>query len=118
MSRYDYLYIDKCHFKNLSEQELNDIDSLEFQTKDLDREYLEYSVGVDGLLVYMDYHYELVESEIGMFSMQLRRMNDGIVKSNHTGIVMFYGKPYEHIYNFQAKFTKGKLIYIRLLSIE
>jgi len=30
---------------------------------------------------------------------------------------MFYGKPYESIYTFQAKFTKGEIKYIRLLSI-
>lgn len=116
MSRYDYIYIDTSHFKGLADKELSEIDGLEFQTKDLDREFLEYNVGKDGKLFFMDYHYELEDSD-GFFKKVMIRVNDGPVDSNHTGVVMFYGKPYEKMYTFQAKFTKGELKYIRLLSI-
>jgi len=116
VSRYDYIRIDTIHFKGLTEKELSEIDGLEFQTKDLEREFLEYHVGKDGKLTYMDYHYELEEHD-GFFSKKLVRVDDGQVVSNHTGVVMFYGKPYERLYTFQAKFTKGEIKYIRLLSI-
>ena len=116
MSRYDYIYVNSSHFNGLSDEELREIDGLEFQTKDLEREFLEYNVGEDGQLSYMDYHYELIDSE-GLFKNMLSRIEDGIVNSTHTGVVMFYGKPYEKLYTFQAKFTKGELKYIRLLSI-
>lgn len=116
MSRYDYIYIDSSHFKGLTDKEISEIDGLEFQTKDLEREFLEYNVGSDGMLSYMDYYYELVDSD-GLFKKMLSRIEKGIVYSTHTGVVMFYGKPYEKMYTFQAKFTKGELKYIRLLSI-
>lgn len=116
MSRYDYIYIDSSHFKGLSDEELREIDGLEFQTKDLEREFLEYNVGKDGILFFIDYHYELIDGN-GLFKKMLSRIEDGRVNSTHTGAVMFYGKPYERIYTFQAKFTKGELKYIRLLSI-
>jgi len=73
-------------------------------------------VGKDGKLTYMDYHYELVDND-GFFKKILSRVDDGQVSSSHTGVVMFYGKPYESLYTFQAKFTKGEIKYIRLLSI-
>jgi hypothetical protein len=116
VSRYDYIRIDTIHFKGLTEKELSEIDGLEFQTKDLEREFLEYHVGKDGKLTYMDYHYELVDND-GFFKKILSRVDDGQVSSSHTGVVMFYGKPYESLYTFQAKFTKGEIKYIRLLSI-
>lgn len=116
MSRYDYIKISINHFKSLTSEQACDIDGLEFQTKDLDREYLDYMVDEDGVLFFMDYHYELQDSD-GLFKKMLVRIEDGIVRSSHTGPVMFYGKPYDKIYTFQAKFTKGELKYIRLLSI-
>jgi len=116
VSRYDYIRIDTTHFEGLADKELSEIDGLEFQTKDLEREFLEYNVGKDGVLTYMDYHYELEDSD-GFFSKMLVRIDDGQVVSNYTGVVMFYGKPYERMYTFQAKFTKGEIKYIRLLSI-
>lgn len=116
-SRYDYLEVDGSLFSGLSENELEEIDGLEFQTKDLEREYLVYYLTEGGYLFYEDYHYELVDSNAGLFSKVLRRVSDGIKESRFTGVIMFYGKPYEKMYNFQAKLTNGKLKYIRLLSI-
>jgi len=117
LSRYDYIEIDNSLFSGLSEEELSEIDGLEFQTKDLDREYLFYYITKDGNLYYEDYHYELVEGT-GFFSRQLKRISDGIKESNFSGLVLFYGKPYESMYKFQARITNGKLKYIRLLSIK
>lgn len=115
MSRYDYIYIHISHFKNLSEDTLEELNGLEFQTKDLDREFLEYEVREDGELYYEDYHYELVECD-GILAKKLERVLDGIKKSNFTGIIVFYGKPYEIFYTFKAKITNGKLNYVRLVS--
>jgi len=119
MSRYDYIYIDISLFEKvskLSEQDLDDISNLEFQTKDLEREFLKYFIGEDRQLYYEDFHYELVDSD-GLFSKSMRKIDDGIVKDNFTGVIMFYGKPYESMYTFHAKITNGELKYIRLLSI-
>ena len=117
MSRYDYLYIHTSHFKGLSEQELSDLSGLEFQTKDLEREFLVYTVNENGTLSYEDFEYELRDSDNKIFSKVFYRVPLGIIETNFTGVVMFYGKPYESMYTFQAKFTNGKLKYIKLLSI-
>ena len=115
MKRYDYIYIHISHFKNLTPEELVEINGLEFQTKDLDREFLEYEVREDGELYYEDYHYELMDCD-GLFAKKLERVMDGIKKSDFTGMIVFYGKPYEIFYTFKARITKGKLNYIRLVS--
>lgn len=121
MSRYDYIYIADDLLKEvvgLDKEDLSDLSRLEFQTKDLDREFLEYFIDADKKLHYEDFYYELVDSIVdGLFNKQLRKVDLGTVKSNFTGIVMFYGKPYESMYTFHAKITNGELKYIRLISI-
>lgn len=117
MSRYDYIYVNSSHFKNLTDSEMSDIEGLEFQTKDLQREFLQYDISADGILCYQDFHYELVDNkEDGLFTKSMRRVYDGVVKETFTGEVVFYGKPYESMYIFLARFTNGKLDYIRLLN--
>lgn len=121
MSRYDYIYIADDLLKDvtgLEKEDVSDLSRLEFQTKDLDREFLEYFIDADKKLYYEDFYYELVDAIVdGLFNKQLRKVDLGTVKSNFTGIVMFYGKPYEKMYTFHAKITNGELKYIRLLSI-
>lgn len=121
MSRYDYIYIADDLLKDvtgLDKEDISDVSGLEFQTKDLDREFLEYFINDDKKLYYEDFYYELVDSIVeGLFSKQLRKIEIGTVRSNFTGIVMFYGKPYEQMYTFHAKITNGELKYIRLISI-
>lgn len=121
MSRYDYIYIADDLLKEVSgldKEDVSDLSRLEFQTKDLDREFLEYFIDADKKLYYEDFYYELVDAIVdGLFNKQLRKVDLGTVKSNFTGIVMFYGKPYEQMYTFHAKITNGELKYIRLLSI-
>lgn len=121
MSRYDYIYIADDLLKEVSgldKEDVSDLSRLEFQTKDLDREFLEYFIDADKKLYYEDFYYELVDAIVdGLFNKQLRKVDLGTVKSNFTGIVMFYGKPYEQMYTFHAKITNGELKYIRLISI-
>jgi hypothetical protein len=121
VSRYDYIYISKDLFKGvagLNDEDIIDIEGLEFQTKDLEREFLEYFIDSERQLYYEDFYYELVDAtEDGLFSKQLRKVEIGTKKHNFTGIVMFYGKPYEQMYTFHAKITNGELKYIRLISI-
>lgn len=119
MSRFDYIKIHASHFVGLAitEDELSQLDGLEFQTKDLEREFLDYVVDEDGILSYEDFMYELKDADNGLFNKVLCRIPLGKVITNHTGVVMFYGKPYESMYTLQAKFTNGRLKYVRLLSI-
>lgn len=121
MSRYDYIYIADDLLKEISgldKEDISDLSRLEFQTKDLDREFLEYFIDADKKLYYEDFYYELVDSIVdGLFNKQLRKVDLGTERSNFTGIIMFYGKPYERMYTFHAKITNGELKYIRLLSI-
>jgi hypothetical protein len=121
VSRFDYIYIADSLLKEvtgLDSQDISDLSRLEFQTKDLDREFLEYFIDDDKRLHYEDFYYELVDSIVdGLFNKQMRKVDLGTVKSNFTGIIMFYGKPYEQMYTFHAKITNGELKYIRLLSI-
>lgn len=121
MSRYDYIYIADDLLKEVSgldKEDISDLSRLEFQTKDLEREFLEYFIDEDKKLYYEDFYYELVDAIVdGLFNKQMRKVDLGTVKSNFTGIVMFYGKPYEKMYTFHAKITNGELKYIRLISI-
>jgi len=121
VSRYDYIYIADDLLKEvtgLDKEDVSDLSRLEFQTKDLEREFLEYFIDEDKKLYYEDFYYELVDAIVdGLFNKQMRRVDLGTVKSNFTGIVMFYGKPYEQMYTFHAKITNGELKYIRLISI-
>lgn len=121
MSRYDFIYIADDLLKEVSgldKEDISDLSRLEFQTKDLDREFLEYFIDADKKLYYEDFYYELVDSIVdGLFNKQLRKVDLGTERSNFTGIIMFYGKPYERMYTFHAKITNGELKYIRLLSI-
>lgn len=117
MSRYDYIEVNRSLFKGLSEEELREIDGLEFQTKDLEREYINYYLTESGNMFMRDYHYELVDTpDKVLFKKSLRRIEHGIESCNFSGVIEFYGKPYESFYRFQAKITNGKLKYIRLLS--
>jgi hypothetical protein len=121
VSRYDYIYIADDLLKEVSgldKEDISDLSRLEFQTKDLEREFLEYFIDEDKKLYYEDFYYELVDAIVdGLFNKQMRKVDLGTVKSNFTGIVMFYGKPYEKMYTFHAKITNGELKYIRLISI-
>lgn len=108
MSRYDYIKISDSLLPVNGLQRI-DLSGLEFQTKDLDREYLDYTIDEGGNLSYMDYEYELIETPENFFRFKMNRVNKGIINSDYTGYIKFYGKPYEIFYIFKAKFTNGKL---------
>jgi hypothetical protein len=108
MSRYDYIKISDSLLPVNGLQRL-DLSGLEFQTKDLDREFLDYVIDESGLLSYTDYEYELLEEQHSFFKLKIRKVMKDVVISNFTGVIKFYGKPYEIFYIFKAKFTDGKL---------
>jgi hypothetical protein len=118
MGRYDKLKINAKLLPTSSAQELEDLTDLEFQTKDLDREFLEYYVGDDGYLYYEDFEYEMksTNNPDGLFSIELTKINQRTKKSYYTGDIKFYGKPYEIFYTFSARFTDGKLESVDLFS--
>jgi len=106
MSRYDYIRISNNLLPVNSFQKM-DLSNLEFQTKSLDREFLEYNIDDTGKLSYMDYEYEMVETNDSIFKYKLKRKNLQSIDSSHTGDVLFYGKPYETAYVFRAVFEQG-----------
>lgn len=112
MSRYDYIKIENVQILPVNGLQARDLDGLEFQTKDLDREYLEYVICSDNILRFMDYKYEIEETDNSFFKIRLKRKDLGVKDSNHTGVVIFYGKPYETIYIFKATFDSGKMLSI------
>jgi hypothetical protein len=108
MSRYDYINISD-NLLPVNGFQRHDLSGLEFQTKDLDREFLDYVIDGEGNLSYMDYEYQLVETAGNFFRFSMNRVNKGVINSDYTGLIKFYGKPYEIFYIFKAKFTNGKL---------
>ena len=118
MGRYDTLKINANLLPTSSVEELHDLSDLEFQTKDLDREFLQFYVGEDGYLYYEDFEYEMkpTSNPNGLFSIELTKINQRTKKSYHTGNIKFYGKPYEVFYTFSARFTDGKLESVDLFS--
>lgn len=111
MSRYDYIKI-REELLPVNSFQRRDLSNLEFQTKSLDNEFLEYDIDENGKLTYMDYEYELVETEEDIFKFKLRRKNITTKDSAHTGEVIFYGKPYDVFYIFKAHFNEGVMLSI------
>lgn len=120
MGRFDTFKIDNVLLPISDAQELEDLNELVFQTKDLDKEFLDYFVDEKGNLMYEDFEYQMTPSENpnGLFSMTLTKTKQINKKSYHTGEVVFYGKPYETFYTFKATFHDGMLQKVDLLSKE
>ena len=55
MGRFDSFKINAKLLPTSNAQELEDLTDLEFQTKDLEREFLDYFVGEDGYLYFEDF---------------------------------------------------------------
>lgn len=108
MSRYDYIRVSENLLPVNTFQRM-DLSNLEFQTKSLDNEFLEYTIDDSGTLKYMDYEYDIVETDDPIFKFKLKRKNLQIKDSEYTGSVVFYGKPYETMYVFRAELVEGKL---------
>ena len=120
MGRYDSFKISATLLPMSNVEELEDLTDLEFQTKDLDREFLTYEVKEDGLLYYEDFENEMnaINNDNSLFSVELKKINQVTKKSYHTGDVEFYGKPYEIFYTFKAHFHDGKLESVIFISKE
>ena len=120
MGRYDYFRINANLLPTSNAQELEDLTDLEFQTKDLDKEFLEYYVGEDGYLYFKDFEYEMsaTDNPESLFSVELKKVNETIKKSYYSGDIEFYGKPYELFYTFKASFVDGKLTTVDLIDKE
>ena len=120
MGRYDYFRINANLLPTSSAQELQDLTDLEFQTKDLDKEFLEYYVGEDGYLYFKDFEYAMTPTDNpeGLISVALKKVNETIKKSYYSGTIEFYGKPYEIFYTFKATFVDGKLTTVDLVGKE
>lgn len=120
MGRFDTLKINTRFLPISDAQELEDLSDLEFQTKDLEKEFLDYEVGEDGYLYFEDYEYEIVPNNNSdkLFRIGLVKINQTIKKSYHTGDVTFYGKPWEYMYTFKAHFQDGKLERVDLITKE
>lgn len=118
MGRYDTFRINAKLLPTSNVQELEDLQDLEFQTKDLEREFLDYFVGDDGYLYFDDFEYEMkpTDNPDGLFSIELTKINQATKKSYYTGDIKFYGKPYETFYTFSANFENGKLQSVYLFS--
>jgi len=111
MSRYDYIKI-KEELLPVNSFQRRDLSNLEFQTKSLDNEFLEYDIDETGKLTYMDYEYELVETDEDIFKFKLSRKNINTKESTYTGEVIFYGKPYDVFYIFKSNFKEGVMFSI------
>jgi len=115
--RYDYLCVHSSNFKTLSEDELDELWGLEFQTRSLDREFLPYRLSYDKILYYQDFHYELVDNDgTGLFCKSLKEVRGAMKRSYFTGTIRFYGKPYEQMYVFDAFVYNGELKEIKLIK--
>ncbi len=83
MGRFDTLKINTRFLPISDAQELEDLSDLEFQTKDLEKQFLEYEVGEDGYLYYEDYEYEMTPSDNpnGLFNISLKKINQAIPRN-------------------------------------
>jgi|LauGreDrversion4_2_1035121.scaffolds.fasta_scaffold20059_6 hypothetical protein len=117
MGMFDYIHInvDMLPVPNKIKPVL---DKCEFQTKSLFNQLIDVYIKDDCTIEYMEYHYENIPEEQrpfpnepgikGMFG-SIRKVEDGLVASNHTGIIEFYTFAYEKWYEFSAKVVDGKV---------
>jgi len=83
----------------------------DYQTKSLDNELTEIYINDDGSLTKMNYHYEMNENVgHGLFN-SIKRIDDGLVTLDYTGIINFYTnvKQNDSWYEYNATFINGKL---------
>jgi len=120
MGRYDTLKINTKFLPILDAQELEDLTDIEFQTKDLEREFLDYEIGDDGYLYYEDFEYEMkaTDNPESFFSVELKKINQKIKKSYYSGDIIFYGKPWDKMYYFKANLQNGKLERVDFINKE
>lgn len=133
MGMFDHLFIDTDMLPVSEEEKIKLGKDKEWQTKDFDCILTEIYITRDGELKINTWNYEEVPKEerpypdddgiMGLIG-SLRRVNEELKTLNHHGRVRFYsylGDPNDDSmewYEFEAKFTDGKLVEIKRIKDE
>jgi hypothetical protein len=122
MGMFDYLFIDTNMLPISDEEKIIIGDEPGWQTKDFDNVMTEIYITNDGELKINQWEYEVVPKEerphpdddgiAGMVG-SLRRSNESLETIPHHGYVRFYDSINREWYEFNAKFTDGKLVEIK-----
>ena len=118
---FDRVYINKGKLPISDEEKLLIGDDIDWQTKDFDCELTEIYITDEGELKISRWNYEIVPKEErpypdddslkGMMG-SLKRVNEILETILHHGYVNFYSNIGKDWYEFNAKFTNGKLEFI------
>ena len=104
---FDYLKI-STNLLPLSENEKMEIgDNVVWQTKDVNKGLSTAEITDDGKLLYLEIMYVPGDTSF------LKTIEKGWVEIEMHGFVNFYGKVNDTFYEFEAKFTDGKLVVIK-----
>lgn len=122
MGMFDYLFIDTNMLPISDEEKIIIGDEPGWQTKDFDNVMTEIYITNDGELKINQWEYEDVPKEErphpdddgikGLFG-SVRRSNESLETIPHHGYVIFYSSINREWYEFNAKFTDGKLVEIK-----
>ena len=122
MGMFDYLFIDTNMLPISDEEKIIIGDEPGWQTKDFDNVMTEIYITNDGELKINQWEYEDVPKEErphpdddgikGLFG-SVRRSNESLETIPHHGYARFYSSINREWYEFNAKFTDGKLVEIK-----
>jgi hypothetical protein len=122
MGMFDYLFIDTNMLPISDEEKIIIGDEPGWQTKDFENIMTEIYITNDGELKINQWEYESVPKEErphpdddGLSGLvgSLRRSNENLETIPHHGYVNFYTSISKKWYEFNAKFTDGKLVEIK-----
>lgn len=113
--KWDYFYINKS-LPVADDQDSDDLTGIEFQTKSLEGEYIDFMVDELGQLWRRDYSYTLIEVNEPILKYRLRRHDTDWLPHNITKRIVFYGKPYEYWFTFSLMVSRGKVKECKLIS--
>jgi hypothetical protein len=122
MGMFDYLFIDTNMLPISDEEKIIIGDEPGWQTKDFENIMTEIYITNDGELKINQWEYEVVPKEErphsdddGLSGLvgSLRRSNENLETIPHHGYVNFYTSISKKWYEFNAKFTDGKLVEIK-----
>jgi hypothetical protein len=122
MGMFDYLFIDTNMLPVSDEEKIIIGDEPGWQTKDFENVMTEIYITNEGELKINQWEYEVVPKEErphpdddGLSGLvgSLRRSNENLETIPHHGYVNFYTSISKKWYEFNAKFTDGKLVEIK-----
>ena len=122
MGMFDYLFIDTNMLPVSDEEKIIIGDEPGWQTKDFENIMTEIYITNDGELKINQWEYEVVPKEerphpdddvLSGLVGSLRRSNENLETIPHHGYVNFYTSISKKWYEFNAKFTDGKLVEIK-----